>query len=236
MNQPPTIWRLVLWPPLAVTWAVLLIRLGGELIEGPAWLFCRDAGGGAAVVGISWLVVVFGAYFGWRLAKEGRGPNRPGGVLLVHVVANAVAIGGMFGLGAAGIIDFEKPGPAIAYGFAAVCGGASLLMLWAWPALFLANLTYGFLARLGVIAVTIPATLYSWDTHFSKLGERGMQEATWGHVMKLSMAQICFWIPFTILVAGLFGALAAMFAGGPPAVSAQPDQAGAGGVVGGGDI
>ena len=92
------------------------------------------------------------------------------------------------------------------------------------------------LARLGVILVTIPATLYSWDTHFNKLGPDAVQEASWAQVMRLSTAQVCFWIPFTILAGGLFGALFALFAGGRRRPSVQPDQSGAGGVVGGGDV
>jgi len=206
-------WGLVLLPAAVVTWAVLLIRLGGELVGGPAWLFSRDGGGGGAVVGISWLVLVFGAYFGWRLAKEGRGPDRPGMAVLWHVVANAAGIGGMVALGAAGIIDFEKPGPTTGYYFGAVFGTASLLMLWSWRALFLANLLYGFLSRLAVIAVTIPATLYAWDTHFSKNPKNELVEPTWDSIRMLCTAQVCFWIPYTILVGGLFGSVAGLIAG-----------------------
>lgn len=205
-------WRLVLWPPAVVTWAVILLRLGGELVEGPAWLFSRQQGGGLAVVGIAWLVVLFGAWFGWCLAKDGRGPDRPVQNLFLHLVALAMGIGGMFGLGAAGVIDPDNPNPASAFYIGAVLFASSLLMWWSWPGLFLTNLLYGVLARLGVILVTIPATLYSWDTHFSKLGPQGLQEATWAQVTRLSTAQVCFWIPFTILLGGLFGSIAAMCA------------------------
>ena len=237
MTQSSGIWRLVLLPSVVVTWAVILVRLGGELVGGPAWLFSRDAGGGGAIVGIAWLVFVFGAYHGWRLAKTGRGPDRPGRAALLHVAALAAGIGGMFGLGAAGIINMEgDPNPNTAYWIGSVLGAASLLMLWAWPALFQANLAYAFLARLGVIAVTIPATLGGWDTHFSKAGKAGLQEQTWDHVMTLSTAQVCFWIPFTILGAGLFGSVAALFAGGRGSASVQPDQPSAAEVIGGGDI
>ena len=219
------IWRFVFLPAVVVTWAVILVRLGGELVEGPAWLFSRDAGGGGAVVGISWLVVVFGAYFGWRLARDGRGPRRPGLALLVHVLSIAAGVGVMFGLDKLGFLDFSKPNPTIGYCFAVVLGSASLVMLWSWPALFKAHLAYAVLARLGIILVTIPATLGSWDTHFSKGPD--LVDPTWSSVVQLCTAQVCFWIPFTILVGGLFGFLAALF---------QPKQTSAAEMIGGTDV
>jgi hypothetical protein len=228
-------WRLVLLPPAVITWAVMLIRLGGELVGGPAWLFSREAGGGGAVVGISWLVVIFGAWFGWRLAKEGRGPKRPVMALLLHVAAQGVAVGGMLAAYHLQVVDFENPGPEIAYTFLAVLGTASLLMLWSWKELFMANLLYGFLARLGIILVTIPATLNSWDTHFNK-APKGHVDPTWAGALGVSTAQVCFWIPFTVLVGGLFGSIAGLIASGRRGASIQPDQAGAAGMVGGGDI
>ncbi len=225
------IWRLVFLPAVVVTWAVILVRLGGELVEGPAWLFSRQGGGGAAVVGISWLVVVFGAYFGWRLARDGRGPRRHSGLaLLVHVLAIAAGIGVMLGLGELGFLDFSKPNPTVAYCFAVVLGSASLVMLWSWPALFKAHLAYAILARLGIILVTIPAILGSWDTHFSK-GPDGAVDPTWSSVVLASTAQVCFWIPFTILGGGLCGSIAALIAS-----LVKPKQTSAAEMIGGTDI
>ncbi len=208
------IWRLVFLPPVIITWAVILVRLGGELVEGPEWLFSRHQGGEMAVVGIAWLVVIFGAYFGWRLARDGRGPRRPPGLaLLVHVLAIAAGVGVMFGLDKLGFLDFSKPNPTVAYCFAVVLGSASLVMLWSWPALFKAHLAYAILARLGIILVTIPAILGSWDTHFSKGPDNTLLDPTWSSVVMASTAQVCFWIPYTIMVGGLCGSIAGMIAG-----------------------
>ena len=62
--------------PAVITFAVTLLRLVGELQGWSPRLFSKAAGGGGAIVGISWLVVIFGAWFGWKLAKAGQ---RPGG-------------------------------------------------------------------------------------------------------------------------------------------------------------
>ena len=59
--------------PAVITLAVTLLRLVGELQGWSPALFSRAAGGGR-LVGISWLVPVFGAWFGWKLARAGSGP------------------------------------------------------------------------------------------------------------------------------------------------------------------
>jgi hypothetical protein len=66
--------RLVLVPAL-ITLAVTLLRLIGELQHWPSVLFSRAEGGGAAIVGISWLPIIFGPYFAVKLIDQGRGPS-----------------------------------------------------------------------------------------------------------------------------------------------------------------
>ncbi|MFY9344666.1 MAG: hypothetical protein WAT39_19390, partial [Planctomycetota bacterium] len=51
-----------------VTFALTGVRLAGELLGGPEWLFGRAAGGGGALLGIGWLIPVVGAWFGRRLS------------------------------------------------------------------------------------------------------------------------------------------------------------------------
>ena len=46
-----------------ITLAVTLLRLVGELQQWSSALFNREPGGGGAIVGIVWLVPVFGIYF-----------------------------------------------------------------------------------------------------------------------------------------------------------------------------
>jgi hypothetical protein len=95
--------RLVLWPAV-VTLAITLLRLVGELQGWSRFLFNPDAGGGGALVGISWLPFLFGPYFAWKLAKEGKPPRSAwrvvglallGAVLAIAVFAAAQILGPM---------------------------------------------------------------------------------------------------------------------------------------------
>ena len=67
----PTTRDLVLVPAI-VTLAVTVLRLVGELQQWSPRLFSRAGGGGAALVGISWLPLIFGVYFAARPKRFGR--------------------------------------------------------------------------------------------------------------------------------------------------------------------
>src|SRR5260221_9036574 len=69
MHDQTPIGRLILVPAL-VTLAVTVMRVAGELMNASPTFFSRAVGGGAAVVGIIWLVPVFGIYFARRLGRE----------------------------------------------------------------------------------------------------------------------------------------------------------------------
>src|SRR5262249_36648034 len=76
-NEPGLL-RMIAVPAL-ISLAVTLLRLTGELEHwSPKW-FSSETGGIAPsgmswLIGISWLAVPFGAYFGFRLVAAGRGP------------------------------------------------------------------------------------------------------------------------------------------------------------------
>jgi hypothetical protein len=53
--------------PAVITLAVTLLRLVGEFMNLPSWLASKEAGGAGALIGISWLAPLFGAYFGVKL-------------------------------------------------------------------------------------------------------------------------------------------------------------------------
>src|SRR2546425_5481612 len=65
--------RLVRVPAL-ITLGVTLLRLIGELQRWSPKLFNREAGGGGALVGISWLVPFFGICFALQLSQPGTAP------------------------------------------------------------------------------------------------------------------------------------------------------------------
>src|SRR5260221_9558181 len=77
MANDVSIKKLILVPAV-ITLAVTLLRLAGELMHWSPALFNTAAGGGGALVGISWLVPVFGIYFGLKLASAGQAPAAAG--------------------------------------------------------------------------------------------------------------------------------------------------------------
>src|SRR5260221_14670877 len=89
MHDQTPIGRLILVPAL-VTLAVTVMRVAGELMNASPTFFSRAVGGGAAVVGIIWLVPVFGIYFARRLARE----------------ASSAPVGRSAGFAALGLIAF----------------------------------------------------------------------------------------------------------------------------------
>lgn len=196
--------------PAGITLLVTLGRLAGELVGGPASMFSTAPGGGSALVGITWLVPVFGAWFGFRLARDGRSPERRLRALLLFVVAAAIYVGG-FQL--AGGVDASTHDGLVRQ---MLCmGGAALvaaaLAFAAWPGLGVVHLVYGLLARLPTATITVLAVHGRWGTHFEKFGPHdyaGMaagEAAAW-----LAFTQIVFWVPFTAVVGGLFGTLASL--------------------------
>jgi hypothetical protein len=66
-QNKPEYGKLIFIPAL-ITLAITLLRLGAELLDLPAWLANRHAGGVGALIGISWLPPIFGIYFGFKLA------------------------------------------------------------------------------------------------------------------------------------------------------------------------
>src|SRR5436190_411073 len=64
--------------PSVITLAVTLLRLIGELQHWSPILFNPTAGGGGAIMGITWLVLIFGVYFALKLSVAGEGPARIG--------------------------------------------------------------------------------------------------------------------------------------------------------------
>ena len=93
--------RLILVPAI-ITLAVTLLRLVGELQGWSPRFFSKEAGGGGALVGIAWLVPVFGAWFGWKLARAGERPGALGRALGLTVLALALLPASGFVAGSAG--------------------------------------------------------------------------------------------------------------------------------------
>jgi hypothetical protein len=198
--------RLVLVPAI-VTLAMSLLRLLGERCGWAPAFFKSDPGGPGSLIGIVWLVPIFGFYFGWRLTAAGEAPARPGIAELWHLLGIALMVGAGAGVPRLG---FQFPGSLVPSAIANLL--FALLALWTWPALFRVNLLYAILARVPVMAISVIAVPRAWGTHYEKLGREDLQMDALPKTLWLILAQIGLWIPFTILFGGLFGCIAARFA------------------------
>jgi len=197
--------RLILWPAV-VTLAVTLVRLAGELLHGPSWLFNPKAGGGFALVGIVWLAPIVGIYFARKLAAEGHGPKSK--TLAVQTAALGVILVIVVALGAARI-PISNPYLQVAlllWGPVAVAAVGQLL---AWPALARTLFAYAFAARVPVAILMFFAMLGDWGTHYDAVPEN-FHEASFGlkYLWLGLLPQLVFWVGFTVLIGALFGSAA----------------------------
>jgi len=191
--------------PVAVTLGVTLLRLGGELMEWSPRYFSRVAGGGLAVVGITWLVPIVGFYLGYRLGRAGVGPSslaRAAGLpLAALVLAPALAW-----LGSRLESASTATGLITVWAVASVI--AAILAFAAWPRLGAVLVTYAFAARVPVAGIMWLAIQRNWGTHYDAPppGFPAMTpDSRW--LWTGLLPQMTIWVSGTVMVGALFGAL-----------------------------
>ena len=195
--------RIILVPAL-ITLAVTLARLAGELLGGSGALFSREAGGKAALVGIVWLIPVFGIYFALRLARAGQGPPSVGKALgfgLLAFAANVALLLAAFAL---------VKSPVGQLGILAATSWIALLVArpW-WPALWRVLLAYALAARIPVLIVMFLSIFGGWDTHYAKPRPDFPPLGPWGlFFWTAALPQLSVWIWMTIAGGMIFAALA----------------------------
>jgi hypothetical protein len=194
--------RLALWPAL-ITLAVTTLRLVGELQQWSPSLFNRDAGGGGALVGIVWLIFIFGIYFALRLAAVSEEPARLGpafGWPALAFAFNTVVFFAAFGL--------LRTDPVAQLGLFFV--GSWLAVAIArrgWPELWRVLLAYGFLARIPVLIVMFLSIFGGWDTHYAKPRPDFPAMGPWGLFFWTALLpQMGIWIYLTVVFGMLTGA------------------------------
>jgi hypothetical protein len=197
--------------PAVITLAVTLLRLIGELSGWSPTFFSRAPGGGGSLVGISWLVPVFGAWFGWALARAGQAPPslRRASALTLLAIAVVPALGF-----AARALGLEEMSPTT-FGLYVAGSIAGLVVgLRAWPALGRTLLAYAFAARVPVAIVMLAAIFGDWGTHYDVPPDPGFPVMTplakWFAIGLLP--QMTIWIWYTVALGGLFGIAAAAIA------------------------
>ena len=135
------------WTAAAVSLLVTLVRLLGELQHWHPAVFGTGAGGDNSPLGITWLVLPFGFWFGRALAKNGSRPASLGKTALFCLLGIGLTVG-VFALAVTQIADWQLRMLVLGGGTAA-CG---LIALIAWPRMWMTLVAYGFLARLPVLA------------------------------------------------------------------------------------
>ena len=204
-DQRPALRPLVMGPAI-VTLAVTLLRLFGERQGWSETFFSRAPGGLGALVGIVWLVLLFGLYFGWKLAQlEYRPPGAKRAVGLCLLALGVVVVAGitmrLAGLGPVGeVVVFSLAG-----------GVAGLIGYRAWPELGRVLLAYALAARIPVVLVYLAAFLGNWGTHYDAVppGWPAMGVGMKFVILGL-LPQLTLWIGYTIVVGTLFGLLGAL--------------------------
>ncbi len=195
--------HLILWPAL-ITLAITILRLEGELQHwGSPW-FSTSAGGGGAIVGISWLPLIFGPYFALKLARSGQGPAGYGKVFGSTLGGVVVMI-----LGAVLVYETEShPGILTLAGFLIMLA-AAFIPRFVWRSLGSALLGYAFLARIPVLIVMYLAMKGNWGTHYDSVGPRYQDLAFWHKFFDMAfLPQMFLWIGYTVVFGSLFGAIA----------------------------
>src|SRR4030095_4240284 len=203
-NNRTPIARIILVPSV-ITLVITLLRITGELRHWSPKMFNRSAGGGGALVGITWLVLIFGVYFALKLASDGKGPAGVGRSIGMAVLGLVVMAGGGF---IAAAPQVNVPGKLV-IGLL-LFAAAIALQFRTWPALSKALLAYGYAARIPVVIVSFFAIRGNWGTHYDALPPGLRETSFWTRYIQTALVpQLIFWVAFTVVVGTLFGSIAA---------------------------
>ncbi len=202
-----SVWNLILLPAV-LSLAVTLVRLYGELHQWARPWFNNSAGGGGAIVGISWLPFIFGPYFAVKLLKAGSRPVGHLKAILMGFLGVVMVIGGA-------IVAFSPPLGITRFllGLIAMILGTAL-QFYPWPSLAKVLLSYAYSARIPVAIVMFAAISGKWGTHYDVLppGYAG-PTSVWGEFTFIGLIpQLLFWIGFTVAVGAFAGGIAAAVA------------------------
>jgi hypothetical protein len=207
--------------PALITLGITILRLAGELEHWPKPWFSAAAGGGGAIIGISWLPIIFGPYFALKLAGGGEGPS---------------SIGKAIGFAILGLVLFVLAGLLAQASFAhhpILTLVAFLVMLIAafipgigWRSLGNSLVAYAFAARIPVLIVMFLAMRgnggQGWGTHYDAVAPMFAQASfARKFVYEAIVPQMTLWIGWTVVVGSVIGVIVAAIAGrGKPAAPA----------------
>ena len=207
-TRPTSIAGLITIPAL-ITLGITILRLVGELQHWPKPWFSAAAGGGGAIVGISWLPIVFGPYFAWKLAGGGDGPSSAGKAIGFAFLGLALLV-------VSGVIAQRS---FAHHRFVALLGLVLMLVSAfipgiGWRALGNTLLAYAFAARIPVLIVMLVAMLgnggQGWGTHYDGAPPSFAARSFAAKFFDLAvLPQLTLWIGWTVVFGSIFGAIVA---------------------------
>ena len=192
--------------PAIITLGITILRLVGELQHWTPILFNRDAGGGGALLGISWLPLILGPYFAVKLARSERGPaglGRPLGMAVAGLVVFFLASYLAFATTIAIPVRMTA-------GFALMIV-AGVIPVMGWPTLGKTLIAYGYAARIPVTIIMYFAIRGNWGTHYDALPPEytGPSSVLAKFFFLGVLPQFVFWVAYTVVVGALLGTIAA---------------------------
>ena len=203
-NSKVSVGRLILVPAI-ITLAITILRLIGELQGWSPFLFNKAPGGGFALVGISWLPIIFGPYFAWKVAVVGARPSGMGkafgtvGLAIVVLVLGSVVL--FFG--------FTKQMVVVALLGGVIQLASAFVARIGWPALGNTLLAYAFAARIPVVVVMYIAMSANggtgWGTHYDVAPGFTVTSLAQKFFELSVIPQMGLWIGYTVIVGTLFG-------------------------------
>lgn len=199
--------------PAVITLGVTILRLIGELEHWPKPWFSTAPGGGAALIGISWLPIIFGPYFAMKLAAAGEVPASSGKAI-------GCAVGSFVALGLGGFLfgsTFKHPNILTLLGLALMLASAFIPGI-GWGALGKALVVYAFAARIPVLIVMYLAMSGNggagWGTHYDAVPPEYVSMALVKKFINLAiLPQMTLWIGWTAAVGSVLGTIAAAVKG-----------------------
>jgi hypothetical protein len=208
-----SIGKLILIPSL-ITLGITILRLVGELQHWSPILFNPAAGGGGALVGITWLPLILGPYFARKLIKSGHGPGGCNRTIGYAVLGLLIFFTGSF-VGFAPILRF--PGrQAVGY---LLMIAALFLQFLCWRPLAHTLLSYAYAARIPVVIIMYFALRDGWGTHYDAMPpEAAVLTGFYSKFLLVGvLPQLIFWIAYTVIVGALVGSIVAAVARRRPA-------------------
>jgi hypothetical protein len=195
--------------PALITLGITVLRLAGELEHWPKPWFNAAAGGGLAIVGISWLPIIFGPYFALKLAGAGNGAASLGKGIGLALAGLVVLVLGAILAGASG----TRHPILLVVGFLVMLVAAFVARI-GWPSLGNTLMAYAFAARIPVVIVMFLAMLgnggQGWGTHYDVTPPNFPFHSFAGKFFYTALVpQLTLWIGWTVVVGSIFGVIAA---------------------------